>query len=866
MRLSSIVRLYRVRLRARLTQELFAVLGIAIGVALLYASQVANTSLDSSVQRLTTGIVGQMRFQIAARDSHGLDESILADVARLRGVQVAVPVLEQNANLVGPSGERSVDLVGTYPRLARLGGSIARHLSDVPLTGASVFTLPASIAQDIGVASIRPVTVQIGSGESKALLIPQSPAGGTGSLGESPIALAPLRTVQRLAGLPKRLTSIYVGSSPRLDRSVRAELNRLAAGRLNVRPANITTTLFRRAAGPVDQSTGLFSALSALVGFLFAFNALMLTVSQRRSLIEDLRLDGYTRRMIIQVLALDALVLGVIASVLGLLLGELLSVALFSSSPGYLSFAFPIGAERIVSWKSIAFAVLGGMLAAGAGVLVPLQAAIAERPMRVAQTSSVPLRGRSGLLLAAAGAFLAGTTIILLAAPQAAIVGVISLTAALLLCLPALLDLAVRSGERLQHLMSGASSYLALIELRSRAHRSRSLAIAATGAIAVFGSVSIQGARGNLQRGLDASARGIDSGAAVWITPRGASNSFATTPFRDVYRSALARLPGVREVSLYRGSFLDWGSRRLWVLAPPRSDAEPVTASQIVAGSASAAERRLRGEGWVVLSRAVAEEHHLRVGQTFTLPSPQPTRMRVAALSTNLGWSPGALVLNADDYAHAWGSADPSAYQLQLARDALPATVSRAAARMLERAPATGGAPVAKPSPTHGAPALTGEPGVASPLRVETVTSRERLHEAQAAQGLSRLTQIRSLVLIAAILAMAAAMGAMIWQRRARLADMKVDGFSRVVLWRALLWESAILLGVGCALGAVFGLYGQLLLTRALSVVNGFPVIEASPLPAALGNFALITAVAVTIVALPGYFAARVRPTVGSQE
>ncbi|HTZ86359.1 MAG TPA: hypothetical protein VMB05_06810, partial [Solirubrobacteraceae bacterium] len=69
MKFSSIVRLYRVRLRARLTQELFAVLGIAIGVALLFASQVANTSLDSSVERLSTGIVGNMRFQISARDS-----------------------------------------------------------------------------------------------------------------------------------------------------------------------------------------------------------------------------------------------------------------------------------------------------------------------------------------------------------------------------------------------------------------------------------------------------------------------------------------------------------------------------------------------------------------------------------------------------------------------------------------------------------------------------------------------------------------------------------------------------------------------------------------------------------------------------
>lgn len=195
--------------------------------------------------------------------------------------------------------------------------------------------------------------------------------------------------------------------------------------------------------------------------------------------------------------------------------------------------------------------------------------------------------------------------------------------------------------------------------------------------------------------------------------------------------------------------------------------------------------------------------------------------------------------MNADDYAEAWGSPDPSAYQLDLAPDVSVSTVAREAQRAL---------------------------GPQSGLRVEATAEREHMHYSQAAQGLSRLTQIRSLVLIAAVLAMAAAMGAMIWQRRARLADMKVDGFSRSVLWRALLWESAILLGTGCALGATFGLFGQLLLSRALSVVYGFPVIESSPLVAAVGSFALIAAVAVTIVAIPGYVAARVRASVGMQE
>ena len=797
MRLSSVARLYRVRLRARLTQELFAVLGIAIGVSLLFASQVANTSLNGSVRELTSGIVGQMRFQLAARDTHGFDAQLLNQVVSLPGVQAAAPVLEQNANVVGPAGEQSVDLVGADPRLARLGGRLARRLGTVPLGGARVFTLPAPIARKLGVSSsLQPVKLQVGSAEVSALLVSEQLAGRASALGQSPVALAPLRTVQKLTGMSGRLTSIFVRSPPRLDGRVRAELQRLAAGRLNVRPAGFNTVLFARAAGPVNQSTGLFSALSALVGFLFAFNALLLTVPQRRNLIEDLRLDGYTRRMIVEVLLLDALVLGVLASALGLLLGEVLSAALFSASPGYLSFAFPIGAQRIVTGWSIALAVAGGMLAACAGVLAPLRAEIVKRPARFSRAPVGTPHARAWWLLTGASVCLAATTVILLVAPQAAIVGVLSLTAALLLCLPAVLDLAVRAAERLQRMLKGASSYLAVIELRSRSNRARSLAIAATGAIAVFGSVSIQGARGSLQRGLDASARGIDSrarsvghaGGRVQLlrhdTVQGHDRRRARATRGRTGRGDLSReLPGL-------GAIAASGSSRL----------PAATRSRSRRARSSAATRPWRAPGcagtagWCSRGRSPPATIC-----TSGRRSPCRARIRPACASRRsapISAGPGALVMNADDYAHAWGSNDPSAYQIELAAGATAATVTRE---------------------------VRGALGPRSGLRVETMAERERLHYATAAQGVARLTQIRSLVLIAAVLAMAAAMGAMIWQRRARLADMKVDGFSRIVLWRALLWESAMLLGVGCSLGALFGLYGQLLLSRALSVVNGFP-------------------------------------------
>jgi putative ABC transport system permease protein len=839
MRLSNIVRLYRVRLRSRIVQELFAVLGIAVGVALLFSSQVASTSLDGAVHQLTIGIVGQMRFQITARDAHGFDASLLSKVRRIPGVLTAVPVLQENANVVGPDGSQSVDLVGTDPRFASLGGTLVRKLGTAQLARTRVFMLPAPLTQKIGASSLQPVELQVGAGSVTALLVPELLVGESGVLGDSPIAIAPLHYAQRVTGMTGRLTGIYVRSQPRRDREVRAQLIRLAAGRLNVSPADFTDTLFRKAAEPVNQSTGLFSAISAFVGFMFAFNALLLTVPQRRNLIEDLRLDGYTRKMIVEVLLFDALVLGVVACVLGLALGELMSVELFRANPGYLSLAFPVGSERIVAWQSFAIAVGGGLLAACVGVLAPLRGELFSGMGNYLDVSGRVVHSRTIWLLSGGCVCLATTTIILSAAPNAAIVGILSLAVGLLLLLPVLLDVAIWLFDRLQQMVAGASPYLAVIELRSRANRTRSIAIASTGAIAVFGSVAIQGARGDLQRGLDASIHGIDSLAAIWITPAGVANTYAITPFDDVDSPIIARLAGVRTVSIYRGSFLDWGDRRLWVLAPPRTAAHPIAASQIVSGDVGRASAKLRGHGWIVISQALAAEHRLHVGQLFVLPSPRPAAFRVAALSTNLGWPPGAIVMNAQDYARAWADARPSAYQVALAPGASATVVSQEIRRAL--GPRTG-------------------------LRVETSAQREHLHRTQAVEGLERLTQIRTLVLIAVVLAMSAAMGATIWQRRVRLADMKVDGFDRRVLWRALLLESCLLLGAGCSIGALFGLYGQVLLSRALAVVSGFPVARSVDVLVALTSFALVTAVAVAIIAVPGYIAARVRPGISLQD
>jgi putative ABC transport system permease protein len=837
MRLRNILLLYRVRLRSRFVQELFAVLGIAIGVALLFSSQIASSSLDGTLPQLIDGVVGQMRLQLTARSPQGFEERLLGEVQRLPGVRAAMPVLEQRATVSGPRGQASIVLLATNARFANLGGTLLHRFTDAQLEHQQAIAMPQPLASSVGLTALQTATLQLGARRVPAFLGAVLLEDEIGSLVDSSAAIAPLPYAQQLGGMRGRLTSIYVQPAPGREAQARAGLLRLAAGRLNVQPADFDATLFAQAASPADQGALTFAAISALVGFLFALSAILFTVPQRRNLVEDLRLDGYSRTKIFEVLLFDALALGAVAVVVGLALGDALSLLLFHAHPGYLSFAFVLGSQRIVTAQSVALAVGGGLLAALVGVLVPLQGELFARlafgarghsPRRLAHVASLV-----GVL------FLVLTSAILLAAPRAAILGTVSLVAALLLLLPLTLRTIVLALDRLTHVVGGSAMHLAAVELRSDTNRARSLAIAATGAVAVFGSVAIQGAHTNLQRGLDNATRAASSFAELWVAPYGQGNLLTTTPFPDSDTRALARMPGVRSVAVYRGGLLDYGSRRTWVIAPASTVVHPIPPSQLVAGNLALASARLRAGGWAAISQALAAEHHLHIGDPVVLPSPNPTTFRVAALITNIGWPPGAIILGAADYARAWGSTAVSAYSLTLAANASPLQI-----------------------PAELRAAL----GPESALRAETIRQREVRGQATSRQALANLTEIAAMVLIAAVLAMAAAMGAMIWQRRRRLADMKVDGFDRAVLWRALLAESAVLLGGGCSLGALFGLYGQLLLSHALAVVTGFPVVYSIGALVALASFGLVTLVALAILVVPGYLAACVRPAIILQD
>ncbi len=839
MRLTTIAHLHRARLRARLGQELLSALGIAVGVALLFASQIANTSLSGSVSRFTSGLVGSARLQLTARDTQGFDERLLAGVRRLPSVSVAAPVLQSSVTVVGAQGSQAIDLIGVQPSFIGLKGRLLGHVSANALSDQRGIALPAPVAQKIGAGALQAVSLQIGARTVPTTVATTLGSREIGEIAHSPIAIAPLALAQSLTGMQGKISRILV--VPRAGREVEAQsaLRRLAAGHLSVQPADFDATLFAQAEAPTEQSTELFSAISALVGFLFAFNAMLLTAPQRRKLIGDLRLDGYTPLEIVQVILYDALVLGLVGSLAGLLLGDLLSRDLLQTSPGYLSYAFPVGSLRVITLPSMALALAGGTLAAIVGVLLPLRLdAFVSRPVRIRRPPLTARHSLAGPMLGATLCAIVAAVILLtgVRSVQAAIGAVVCLLLGLLATLPVAFRAAAAIFDRLQRPIMGVASHLAAIELQSSSTRARSLAIAATGAVAVFGSVAIQGAQRNLQHGLDEVSSDITRVTDLWVSPKNPSDVLATTPFQSHLARELRRVAGVAEVSAYRGAFLDIGDRRVLVIGPPRSGDRPIPPTQVIDGHLARADALLREGGWVVLSQELARAHRLRIGDTVTLPAPNPVRLRLAATTSNFGWPAGAMIVNADDFARAWGSSDPSAYEIELRPNVAPELVERDIAHLL---------------------------GPGSALSVQSAAQREATYRATQHQGLARLDDIAALVLIAAAVAMATAMGALIWQRRRRLSGMKVDGFDHRELWRALLYESAVLLGTGCSLGAAFGLVGQLVLSRALVTVTGFPVIFSPAVAVAAAMFAIVTVSAVIIVALPGYAAAQVRPALG---
>lgn len=828
--------IYRRRLRAQLAEELLAVFGIAVGVALVFAVLVANQSLSGSVSNTVRGIVGKASLEVRARDARGFDQRLSEPVGRLPGVRSAAPALVRRVVIAGPGGSRSVTLLGGGSALQRLGGSLVQGVGAVDVSAVS---LPDSVARPLRVhpgqrltvlAGHRRVTVRVG-----AILSDDD----IGPLARSPIVIAPLRYAQRVADMRNRVTHILVEPRAGMKQSAKRGLERLAAGRLDVRGSETEASLMREAAKSNDQSSLLFSVISAGIGLLFAYNAMLLTLPMRRRICAEMRLIGFRRSQVLSSLLFETLVLAIAGVGVGLLLGEALSRALIGDIPLYLTSAFAIGTERIVTVATVTIAATVGVVAVLAAAARPLRELYGVDPMdathRLTLTQGEPTSdGRPRLYFWAGLALLGSVTLSVALVPSASLLAATVSALVSVAVFPQVLAVVLRMIEPLTRRgRRRAMFWMVAKELGSSP--TRAAALGATAAVAVFGITTVEGSRQDLIRGADRFAGELADAGTTHVVAGGRENYLALEPFdpRDAVRR-IRRLRDVSSVAVHGGQLLDVGERRLAVFGRPPAARQLAISNALTEGSVGSVVERLRRGGWAAVSSAVLRERGLSPGDPIRLPTPTGERtFRLAAVTTNYFWPPGAVVLSARDYASSWGRASAGELMVDFHAGTDPVEARRR---------------------------VTAALGPRSGLRALTGAERAEEFSATARQALTTLGQIGALVLVCAVLSVAAAMGVAVWQRRQRLAALKAIGFRRGQLLQLIALEVVVVLTLGGGTGALLGLYGQAVASRWIESASGSSVAYSPALALATATVGLLVVLATAAATVPGRLASQVPP------
>jgi putative ABC transport system permease protein len=832
--------LYRRRLRQHATQELLAGLGVAIAVALVFATLVANSSIAGSAARVVHRLIGPANLQLRTLGPDGFPERTLAAVERLQGVRQAAPMLEVPATIVSPQGRMlTVTVLGADISLGTLDG-LAHTLPGAVFTERAV-ALSAASAEALHITrhaveaqTPERVTIKLRGRafplKVSAVLGPETAGPLSGVLA----AAMPLESLQALAGLKGRVSRILIQTRPGRRSEVRQALANLVAGRVAVAPADQDIALLDQALRPSDLASSFFAAVAALLGFLFAFNAVLMTVPERREQIARLRLGGARRSAIVQLLLFQAICLGIVASLVGLGAGYGLALAVFHQRPGYLAQAFVLGGGVVIGAMPPLLALAGGILATGFASIVPALDLRRGRALdavyheggdpgnAIGRAARVRLGLGAGLLLALA-------TAIFLLAPSVALVACVAVALAAVLAMPlvfaAVVGGAGQLAKRAEHLTVLPVSVMSL-----RRTTLRSLALVMTGTVALFGSVALAGARRDLLAALNALGKAGSTGADLHIVnPHDAQEVTSFLPDRDAPR--IAHVPGVVAVKTSNDQFMVLGGRTIALFARPIEDLHQVVRTQITSGRASLAIRRLQQGGWITLSRSLAATFHVAVGDALDLPSPSGyARLRIAALTTNLGWPGGAILMSPVDYHRLWATRAVSALFVSLAPGAQLTRVQHAIEAVL---------------------------GPASGLEVIPASVSSQRFSSLVGEGLNQLRWIAELLIAAAILAMAAALAATIWQQRPWLSGLRLSAVPSRRLRRILLMQAALMLGAGCLTGVVAGVYGEVLADAYLRRVTGFPVATLAAGWQPLEVFVLVTALALILAALPAWVASR---------
>jgi len=421
--------LWKVSLRYLLRhrwQSILMVFGIALGVAVVVAIDLANASAQHAFELSAETLTGKATHQVAGGPL-GVPEQVYVDLVRSGWSQPTTPVVQ--GYVASPQlGGQPLQLLGIDPfsdgpfrDFLGTGQSIPLGQLVAFFTRPGAVLLSQALAQRYHVKIGDSLVVQLaGRTQSVEIVGLLDPADSLSQQTLDGVMLSDISTAQELTGTQGYLSRIDL-ILPDGNLSILSDLQkRLPQGLL------VSTASTRSSA--LDQMTAAFrlnltalSLLALIVGLFLIYNTMTFSIVQRRELFGTLRCLGVTRREVFGLVLGEAALVGLLGSLLGAGLGILLgqgTVRMVSQTINDLYFTTTVQANGI-SILSLVKGLLMGVLASLLTSSLPAWEAASVPPRYALIRSGLESKSRQSVgWAAAAGAVVIAAALLLFQVPS----------------------------------------------------------------------------------------------------------------------------------------------------------------------------------------------------------------------------------------------------------------------------------------------------------------------------------------------------------------------------------------------------------------------------------------------------------------
>lgn len=351
-----------------------SVLGVALGVAVVVAIDLANTSAARAFELSAETVTGKATHQVVGA-AGALDDSVYRSLRVDAGVEKSAPVVEGYAKLAADTASATVDaesrtmqVLGIDPfaeapfRPFVATGTRALALSD--FIGAETALLSAPTARSMGLAAGDTLRLEIEGVVHRLVLAGLvQPEDERTRRATANLLITDISTAQNLFELDAQISRIDLivpdtrAGSEELDR-IRSAL----PGGAQVRRSESRTQTVEQMTRAFELNLTALSLLALVVGAFLIYNTMTFSVVQRRGLIGRLRALGVTRRQIFGVVIGEAFLLGLAGTIIGLLMGIAMAfglVQLITRAINDLYFVVNVRELTIAPFTLVKGAVLG---------------------------------------------------------------------------------------------------------------------------------------------------------------------------------------------------------------------------------------------------------------------------------------------------------------------------------------------------------------------------------------------------------------------------------------------------------------------------------------------------------------------------